>query len=75
MRENPPKLLLNSLDSIVIPGYRGAAHERLVTSWESDLNQLLSRALNRELTLRVTGRGRPGPANAEEYRSDMEGLE
>src|ERR687888_714453 len=42
-----------------------------VTSDQSDLNQILSKALNREVTLRAAERG---PVNAEEYWPDMEGL-
>jgi uncharacterized protein YcbX len=43
-----------------------------VTSDQRDLNQILSKALNREVTLRAT---QPGSANAEEYWPDMDGLE
>src|SRR5213592_712380 len=42
-----------------------------VTSDQSDLNQILSKALNREVTL---GAARRGAVNAEEYWPDMEGL-
>src|SRR5881296_869479 len=43
-----------------------------VTSDQSDLNQILSKALNREVTLRAAQRG---AVNAEEYWPDMEGLD
>jgi uncharacterized protein YcbX len=43
-----------------------------VTSDQSDLNQILSKALNREVTLRAAEHGE---VNAEEYWPDMEGLE
>ena len=43
-----------------------------VTSDQGDLNQILSKALNREVTL---GAAQRGAANAEEYWPDMEGLD
>src|SRR6059036_257730 len=43
-----------------------------VTSDQGDLNQILSKALNREVTLDTTRRG---AVNAEEYWPDMEGLD
>jgi uncharacterized protein YcbX len=43
-----------------------------VTSDQGDLNQMLSKALNREVTLRAT---RGGAVNAEEYWPDMDGLD
>src|SRR3989442_7612733 len=43
-----------------------------VTSDQGDLNQILSKALNREVTLRAAQRG---AVNAEEYWPDMEGLD
>ncbi len=43
-----------------------------VTSDQSDLNQILSKALNREVALRAA---RGGAVNAEEYWPDMEGLD
>src|SRR5438132_2016184 len=43
-----------------------------VTSDQGDLDQILSKALNREVTL---GAVRRGPVNAEEYWPDMEGLD
>jgi len=43
-----------------------------VTSDQSDLNQILSKALNREVTFRVA---QPGAVNAEEYWPDMAGLD
>jgi uncharacterized protein len=58
---------------------------RLVSSDQSDVNQILSRALKREVTLDVTERGQreivestfpnPWTPTAEEYWPDMEGLE
>jgi uncharacterized protein YcbX len=57
----------------------------VVTSEQSDLNQILSRALNREVTLDATKRGHrevvestfpnPWTPKAEEYWPDMEGLD
>src|SRR5918992_391055 len=43
-----------------------------VTSEQADLNRLLSKALNREVTLRAA---RGAPVQAEEYWPDMEGLD
>src|SRR5712691_1148300 len=43
-----------------------------VTSDQGDLNQILSKALNREVTLRAA---QPGAFNAEEYWPDMAGLD
>src|SRR6266702_4181004 len=43
-----------------------------VTSDQGDLNQILSKALNREVTLRAAQRG---AVNAEEYWPDIEGLD
>jgi uncharacterized protein YcbX len=43
-----------------------------VTSDQGDLNQILSKALNREVTLRLAQRG---AVTAEEYWPDMEGLD
>jgi len=45
------------------------------TSQQADLNQVLSRALGRTVTLNAAGPGHAGPVNAEEYWPDMEGLE
>src|SRR6184192_3376499 len=47
----------------------------MATSQQSDLNQILSKALSRKVTLNATERGDGGPANAEEYWPDMEGLD
>src|SRR5918911_939995 len=57
----------------------------MVTSEQSDLNQVLSRALNREVTFDATERGQrevvestfpnPWTPTAEEYWPDMEGLD
>src|SRR6266511_856145 len=47
----------------------------IVTSQQSNLNQILSKALGREVTLYSAERGHVGPANAEEYWPDMEGLD
>ncbi|MBI3456551.1 MAG: MOSC domain-containing protein [Candidatus Rokubacteria bacterium] len=46
-----------------------------VTSQQADLNQVLSRALGRTVTLNAAGRGHAGTVNAEEYWPDMEGLD
>jgi uncharacterized protein YcbX len=46
-----------------------------VTSQQADLNQLLSRALNRTVNLNAAGGGHDGTINAEEYWPDMEGLD
>src|SRR5439155_8556402 len=45
------------------------------TSQQADLNQLLSKALNRTVTLNAAGRDHAGIVNAEEYWPDMEGLD
>ena len=47
----------------------------IVTSQQTDLNQILSKALGRQVTLYSAERGHVGPANAEEYWPDMEGLD
>ena len=47
----------------------------IATSQQSGLNQILSKALSREVTLLATERGQVGPAKAEEYWPDMEGLD
>jgi uncharacterized protein YcbX len=57
----------------------------IVTSDQSDLNEILSRVLHREVMLHTPGRGReeivksssptPSTAKAEEYWPDMEGLD
>ena len=44
------------------------------TSQQRDLNQVLSKALHREVTLNAAGRGHVGAVNAEEYWPDMDGL-
>jgi len=46
-----------------------------VTSQQADLNQVLSRALSRPVTLNAAGRGQARTVNAEEYWPDMEGLD
>jgi len=50
---------------------------RVVSSEQSDVNQILSRALDREVTLEATERGHRDPLTpkAEEYWPDMEGLD
>src|SRR5260370_667466 len=45
------------------------------TSEQPDLNQVLSRALGRTVTLNTAGRGGAKTVNAEEYWPDMEGLD
>ena len=47
----------------------------IATSQQADLNQVLSRALGRTVTLNAAGRGHAGTVNAEEYWPDMEGLD
>ena len=46
-----------------------------VTSQQANINQVLSRALSRSVTLNAAGRADAGAVNAEEYWPDMEGLE
>src|SRR6266404_1864623 len=46
-----------------------------ITSQQADINQVLSRALSRTVTLNAAGRADAGAVNAEEYWPDMEGLE
>ena len=45
------------------------------TSQHGDLNEVLSNALHREVTLNAAGRGRVGAVNSEEYWPDMDGLD
>jgi len=45
------------------------------TSQQADLNQVLSRALGRPVTLNAAGPSHAGTVNAEEYWPDMEGLD
>ena len=45
------------------------------TSQQTDLNELLSKALSRTVKLQTAGRGQAGTVNAEEYWPDMEGLD
>jgi uncharacterized protein YcbX len=47
----------------------------MATSQQSAANQVLSKALGRKVTLYSAERGHLGPANAEEYWPDMEGLD
>ena len=47
----------------------------IATSQQSDLNHILSKALNRKVTLHTTERSHVGPVNAEEYWPDIEGLD
>jgi uncharacterized protein YcbX len=47
----------------------------LVTNQQSDLNQILFGALHRKVTLKAAAPGQGGPAHAEEYWPDMEGLD
>jgi uncharacterized protein YcbX len=46
-----------------------------ITSQQADINQVLSRALSRTVTLNAAERADAGAVNAEEYWPDMEGLE
>jgi hypothetical protein len=46
-----------------------------VTSEQRDINQVLSKALNRNVSLEAAERNRAGTMNAEEYWPDMEGLD
>jgi uncharacterized protein YcbX len=56
-----------------VPPVRIALHDgTIVTSEQGDLNQILSKTLNREVTLRAA---QHGAVNAEEYWPDMEGLD
>src|SRR5688572_18961117 len=45
------------------------------TSQQADLNEILSKALSRTVTLNAAGRGHGETVNAEEYWPDMEGLD
>jgi len=47
----------------------------IATSQQSDLNEILSKALNAKVTLNASERGTMRPANAEEYWPDIEGLD
>jgi len=47
----------------------------MATTQQSDLNLILSKALNGKVALHATEPGHVGPANAEEYWPDMEGLD
>ncbi len=62
-----------ALASARVPPVRIALPDgAMVTSDQGDLNQILSKALNREVTFRAAERG---AVNAEEYWPDMEGLD
>jgi uncharacterized protein YcbX len=47
----------------------------MVTSQQRDLDEVLSEAFNRKVSLNATEHSQVGPANAEEYWPDMEGLD
>jgi uncharacterized protein YcbX len=47
----------------------------ITTTQQSDANQILSKALNRMVRVKMTEPGHGGSANAEEYWPDMEGLD
>ena len=65
----PPRTSAN------VPSVRIALPDgTITTSQQSDLNQILSKALNRMVTLKTNESGHGGSANAEEYWPDMEGL-
>jgi uncharacterized protein len=55
-----------------VPPVRIALPDGTVISDQGDLNQILSKALNREVTL---GAAQRGAVNAEEYWPDMDGLD
>jgi len=66
----PPRISAN------VPPVRIALPDgAIATNQQSDLNQILSKALNRKVTLNATEPGHVGPANAEAYWPDMEGLD
>jgi uncharacterized protein YcbX len=62
-------------DASVPPVRITLADGTTVTSQQADLNQVLSKALNRTVNLNAAGRGHAGTVNAEEYWPDMEGLD
>jgi len=66
----PPRLS-TSLPSVRITLPDGA----LATSQQNDLDQILSKALNRKVALSAAQRRQGAPASAEEYWPDMEGLD
>ena len=47
----------------------------MAISQQNDLNEILSKALNRKVTLNATEHGHVRPASAEEYWPDIEGLD
>src|SRR5262249_4093865 len=47
----------------------------IATSQQSDLNEILSKALNRKVTLNLAERSESRATNAEEYWPDMDGLD
>jgi uncharacterized protein YcbX len=66
----PPRL------SAIVPPVRITLPDgTIATSQQSDVNEILSKALNREVTLNATEHGHVGPAKAEEYWPDIEGLD
>jgi uncharacterized protein YcbX len=66
----PPRLSAN------VPALRITLPDGgMATSQQDDLNQILSKALNRTVTLNATEGGQVAPATAEEYWPDMEGLD
>ncbi|MER3424774.1 MAG: MOSC domain-containing protein, partial [Nitrospiraceae bacterium] len=66
----PPRLSAN------VPAVRIALPDgSIATSQQRDLNQILSKAVNRTVTLNAAERGHAGPAHAEEYWPDIEGLD
>jgi uncharacterized protein YcbX len=66
----PPRIIAN------VPPVRIILPDgTIVTSQQTDLNEILSKALDREVTLNAIERGHTGPANAEEYWPDIEGLD
>jgi uncharacterized protein YcbX len=66
----PPRI-----DGKAPPVHISLPNGTVATNRQSDLNQVLSNALKRQVTLNATDAGQGGPAKAEEYWPDMEGLD
>src|SRR5919109_3340707 len=66
-------ILIEPADAAKVPSVRITLPDgTAVTSGQGDLNQILSQALNRQVTF---GAAQRGAVNAEEYWPDMEGLD